>query len=1775
MKISFLKFLLLIISAFFFNIGPVLSDYSNQSLNDVENNEKYLVEALRKQQIDDKPSLKELLNAARASSLDNDPDIAAILWGRALVRSPKNPEILNNYAASILTLLKNNFQGYNNYYYKVQAQKAAYNAYKLTSDKKEKAEALWYLGGLFATDDNWEEAIKCYRESLGLNAVKGRQAQYSAALEKYGFKVAGYSVDNNYEDGKTRVCFSFNGGQPSSDKAVEWQHYVRIAEKADFTVGTDYDKLCISGLSSGSAYSITLKQGLPSRSGDKLAEDSSYNIKISDGDPSIRFTGNNYVLPRTGQVGIPVVTQNVTSLRINILRFGERNLVSLLKDNEGDFLSIINAYTFNEYKAKKTVPVWSGTLSVDNKPNTDVVTAFPVAEAVGGFEPGVYLMVARHAASNETVSDEFDYDEYDYEDVATQWFVVSDVGITAFSGESGVHVAVNSLQTAKPMPQARVSLIAVNNEILETRIADENGFVSFSPDNGSTKGMQPAMVVVSADKDHAFLDLGRSAFDLTDRGVRGASPLGRQNVFLYSERGVYRPGETVFATALLRDHNGAAIEKTPLIIKVFRPDGVEYETILTEDEAIGGRSVSVSLLSDVPMGTWRVSAYTDPKMPALGSMTFAVEDYVPERMKVELSSAMAYGGQGQSVPVNIQADYLYGAPGGNLSVKGQISMVAADGYPNFEGYSFGQHNEVLSGETEELDETERTDENGKLTVQVPIPGISTTKPLKAVIRFDVNEDGGRSVFKTLTLPVLPDSSVIGIKPLFAELTGNDIPEFEIVVLDEHLKPLTSSEVKWELSIIRNRYQWYRKDGQWGYEATRELESVRKGKLAFAEKPEKLSLPVESGYRYQLQVEKKTEGEQAVTSTVEFSKGWFGSAKLDTPDKLDIALNKESFSSGDIMQIRLLPQEASEVFLAIVSDKVYPLKTVSVPKEGSLVDIEVSSEWGSGGYLIALSHQPLDEKARHQPARSLGVAWFSIGKAERVLDIDIAKQPILKPSGTVSLPVQVRGLQPQEQAHITLALVDNGILSLTDFKTPDPVDYFFGQRTMSMAIRDLYGYLIDGMQGNKGAIRFGGDEGASKRPQPGLAQAPLVRFSGIIKADENGKADIEFNLPEFNGSGRVMVIGWTKDRIGSAEDDITIRDEVILAGTLPRFMRIGDETSFTTVLHNVDGPEGEYTLDLKMIGPLQAEAGMASRKFAMKKGEKSVFRTVLQAQGIGEAWIDAVLNGPEGYNVKQTFRLAVLPGSPVRLAAHEISLKSGETYEFKQKLFEGIIPGTGSADITLAPVGGFDVPSLLSRLDRYPYGCSEQITSRVLPLLYANELSLAASLGRDDALDGRIDQTILRVLGRQASSGSFGRWRIDSDHDIWLNAYISDFLTRASELKFAVSRPHLDKALGYLQNDVANSARIEDEAGIAYAAYVLARNGRPVISDLRYLADNKLKNFKNPLARAHIAAGLALLGDDERASRSFLSAMDQLKKETYNIARSPMIYSPNYGSRLRDIAAMLTLAHENPSLRNFAGDLVHELQAERKDRAERQQYYTSTQENAWLIMAAQAVQETAKTMTSRMGSVDKKGIVYHSVQDEDLSDQALSITNTSDTDLVLSVTVSGNPVNPPPSVADKGISIEREYFSIDGELLDGDTISQNDRIVAVLTIHVDAKDADRFVLSDYLPAGLELENPNLGDQNGSVIGWLDNLSSASHTEYQDERFMVAFERGQGEADTATKTETFRYAYSVRAVSPGHYIVPAAESEVMYEPYIYGRSEFGELVVSESGNTEKTP
>ncbi|SIO15197.1 alpha-2-macroglobulin family protein [Vannielia litorea] len=1612
--------------------------------------------------------------------------------------------------------------------YERRALMASINAYLRADSGVDQSAALRLLASALERAGRGRDMIPALRLAQQVLPNAGTQAALDDALGKYGFRVTEHQVDPN--PATPRVCVSFS--ERLAETGTDYAPYVSLPGTS-FTAEASGSQLCIEGLMHGERYRVLLRAGLPSATGEKMIKDVDLSFYVRDRDPQVRFPGRAYVLPRTEDAAVPIVTVNTEEVDLSLHRVSDRNLLRVIQ--ESYFGRPLNEWEVDYFEGDIAETVWEGTGHMERRLNEDVTTRLPMAEAIADLPAGVYALKAgiRGADPYETPP-------------ATQWFVISDIGLASMSGADGLHVFTRSLTTAEPMAGLEVTLLSRSNRELGQTTTDAQGYAMFEP--GLTLGRggaAPAMVLVKqGEDDMGFLSLTDPSFDLSDRGVEGREPAGAVDAFLTTDRGAYRAGETIYATALVRDGQAEAIDGLPLTAILTRPDGVEYARHFSPGGVDGGHVFSMPVSGVAPRGAWSLALHADPKAPPLATRTVLVEDFLPERIDFTLALPTEGLTEGEAT-AEIDVRYLFGAPGAGLPVEGELRISARRQLEAFPGYHFGSQNNANGPQTSWLDSTS-TDDDGKARLALTMPDEMEgfDGPIEARLTVRVAEGSGRPVERREAVVTGPGKPMIGIKPAFEGV----VPEgteagFSVIALGADLAPADMA-VKWTLNRVTRSYQWYSEYGAWNWEPITRRERIAVGEGRLGADPLAVAGQVDWG-TYELVVE-RLDGEY-VSASYEFYAGWYAPVDVSsTPDTLEVSLDAESYRPGDTATLRIVPRYAGKALVTVVSNRLIDMKMVEVAEgTDTLVQLPVTDDWGAGAYVTATLIRPMDVADKRGPARALGLSHASVDPGAHQLAARIEAPAEIRPRGPLEVAVKVEGVLPGETAHVTLAAVDQGILNLTGFTPPDPSGHYFGQRRLGMGMRDIYGRLIDGMNGAVGEIRSGGDAASASRQSPPPTEELVAYFSGPLEVGADGYARTSFEMPSFNGTVKVMAVTWSKTGVGQASADVLVRDPIVLQASLPRFMAPGDEGRLLLEITHASGETGQIGLSVTGTG-VTLPTGAAST-MELAQGQTIRLPLTVVAGDPGLARINVALTTPSGEVLDKPLNLPIELNDPEVSRTSRFELASGQSFSFTRDVFTGLQPGTGKATLALGPLGRFDVPGLLASLDRYPYGCTEQTTSRALPLLYFDEVARAMGLEEQADTRQRVEGAITRILARQAASGGFGLWYA-SDGDFWLDAYVTDFLSRARAQGYEVPAIAFRNALDNLRNQV-NYAADFDSGGeaIAYALMVLAREGAASMGDLRYYADVKPEAFTTPLGAAQLGTALALYGDPTRADAMFARAAAQLAATPGE--EQATSWRDDYGTNLRDAAAVLALSAE-------AGSNTVNREA-LAVRVTGQTGHTSTQEKVWTLMAAKALIDAAPRDGFTRNGQPVTGPLVEVLADETAA-QPVEIRNDSGAQTTLTLTTFGVPSEPEPA-GGNGYAIERQYYTMEGFGVDLGAVPAGERMVVVLTVTPFGRRDARLMVDDALPAGFEIDNPSL-IRSGDIreLNWLQT-TSAEHSEFRQERFLSAV--------NWRSDKPFRLAYIVRAISPGSYHHPAASVEDMYRPAYRARTDAGRVTVVE--------
>ncbi|MCU5773959.1 alpha-2-macroglobulin family protein [Erwiniaceae bacterium BAC15a-03b] len=1505
----------------------------------------------------------------------------------------------------------------------------------------------------------------------------------------------------------------------------------------------------------------SIDSGLKALNGATLESAAEQEITTRDVQPMVGFASRGSLLPTRVIQGLPILALNVNSVDVDFFRVKPASLPTFLSAWEyGNSLQIWQS----DELLKKADLVYSGRFDLNPARNTREKMLLPLSNIDAFKQPGVYLAVMKKAGS------------YSYSNAATL-FTRSDIGLSLHQFPTQMDVFSQSLENGAALSGITLTLLDEKGQTLQQATSDKQGHAQLKSSD------KAKLLLATQDQQTTLLDLSRPALDLAEFAIAGPEGYDKQ-LFIFGPRDLYRPGETVIVNALLRDADGKPLPPQPVKLEVVKPDGEVARTQVWQPEN-GLYQYRYSLPESAATGGWTLRVNTGDNRPR--SWRFNVEDFLPERMALSLKGADHPLSPAEDLSFQVNGRYLYGAPAAGNHLQGQLYL-----RPNREavaalpGYQFGDINE--DGLKRSLDELDITlDAQGDAVVSVPSGWEDVHSPINVIMQASLLESGGRPVTRRITQAIWPADALPGIRPLFGNKDVYDYRSdsyrsqpmveegsnaaFDILLANASGEKLAAQNVDVRLVRERRDYYWSFSDGEgWQsrYDQKDLVEEQQQISLA-ADGTARVEFPVDWG-SYRLEVRT---ADNNMLSSVRFWAGYSwqdntaGSGAL-RPDQVKLKLDKPAYRPGEKASVHIEAPAAGKGYLMLESSN-GPLwwQEIDVPAGGLDVEVPVNQEWRRHDlYLSALVIRPGEKEKGTTPKRAVGLLHLPLADNNRKLTLALDVPEKIRPNQTLTVKVKAarQGGEVPKNIHLLLSAVDSGVLSITDYKTPDPFNGFFGRKRYNADQYDIYGQLIEG-QGRQATLRFGGD-GDEDDPLARGGQKPVTHVNIVaqqalpVTLNANGEGSVELPVPEFNGELRLMAQVWSDDSFGQGEQKLVVAAPLISELATPRFMAGGDSARLALDLTNLSGLPQTLKINLAAQGLVKLDdSGMQT--VALKAGERTTLLVPVSAlTGFGDGEITAEITGLNlpGETVKplhQRWKVGVRPAWPAETRNFEAVVRSDAPWSVPAEALSGLAHATLQGQLAIGSRPPLNIARYIRELYAYPYDCLEQTVSGLYPSLYTNHAQLMA-LGikgsSDTARRESIDVGIDRLAGMQRLNGGFGLWGKESQEEFWLTAYVTDFLIRASEQGYSVSQSVLDRAnqrlLRYLQD--ANQIEVyysSDAAASrfsvqAYAALVLARQQKAPLGALRTLY-NKKASAKAGLPLVQLGIALRLMGDVPRGSDAINQGMDTSRTDN-------RLWLGDYGSALRDNAMILNLLAENKLLLNEQDLLLVRLSQQLNGKR-----WLSTQENNALFLAGKALMSSAgqpwqavlNDQTPALSGTE----TYTGVLSATQLTGGVSLANPGSGNLYGRLDVVGYPQNAPEPWSNN-LQISRSYLGLDGREKSLANLKSGELVLVQLKVSARERVPDALVV-DLLPAGLELENQNLSDSSASLadsaadvqesIGDMQQ-ASIKHLEFRDDRFVAAVDIDGYRPVTLL--------YLARAVTPGSYQVPAPQVESMYVP-----------------------
>ncbi|SFV51776.1 PAN domain protein [hydrothermal vent metagenome] len=1513
------------------------------------------------------------------------------------------------------------------------------------------------------------------------------------------------------------------------------KEYIKLTPNQHYTLSIDYDGICLNGLKPRTRYSFTINRGIPLK-GYHLDRDYSFTKTTTDYSPSYSFRDGGYILPAKGEISIPIDSTNVKEFEISLYRINTKNLIS--KINDYGFIRSMYSYALNKIASTDGYLLWQKKIKIQSRPNQSVTTALPIGEYLKDRKPGVYILSASIIGE--------DGKAVDYYDPSIQWFMISDIGLYTLRADDGMTIYTREISTAKRYDDVKLELISKNNEILYSTIS-KDGVAHFPASSLSGKnGLKPkAIYAYGRDGDFSVIDLSRQPHDLSDRGVQGRNNPGKYDAFIYSNRGIFRPGESISVYMLVRNSLAEASPDMTLSLKIFDSQGKDVLSKMIKTDKLGEADIVVPISQSASRGRWHLKLYAGSSKP-IGTLSFLVENFVPPKIKIDIDSEIERVAPNSNISLSGVVRYLNNTPLANATVETTTMLYQTKRpFKDYSSYHFGDTDSRFMNLFTD-NSSYSTDSSGRFRVPINLGSIPEhTAPISAHITISASEPGGRPVERVLDIPIDDKDGFVGIKPLF-ENSSVDMESkalFGIVYL-QHSKPI-AKELKYRVIEEHVHWNWILQNGQWEYDKSySDGEDVVKDTIFYTrDEPTPLELSKLDWGTYRLEILDSVTNE--ILSTYRFTSGYEESISKSSPDRLPISIDKQSYSIGDKVRVHITPKFSGPIVVSVANHTILDTKTINATLgQEQELEFTVDRSWGSSIYVIATAFRA--QSKRLGANRAIGLAHLKVVDPKKIIEISLEYQTKVRSSQPTKIVVKAKGSSLTNPTYFTLAAVDDAVLRLTNYRVPDPKAYLFGQQKLGIEIRDIYADLIKTVGAHAKFNVGAGDmeEDALKQSIVSNKREVISIMSKPIALDSSGSAVVSLDVPDYQGSLKLMVVAWNKIAVGSQSGDMVVKDEISPEIYLPKFISVGDSAkSLITVDFDESVAKGEYEIRFTNENAEQRIASDSSR-FVYDSNSSVRFSKVVEvkAPSLNDNTLRVEVIKDGDILVKKEWQLAVRSRYQQVYTRDIGLLKPNETIDIKRLIDSSLWSDIG--DIRLKVSGKILLPtdSIASELVAYSGRCAEQTTSRAMPWLFLSESRAKELTINRQAI---VQRAIERLLSYQRFDGGFGLWS-SSPSSMWVSSYVLDFLTRAKELGYSVPDRNVKAGLDWLENNLDRWSSIGSrQEADSYALYVLARSGRILMSEILHRSKSKNSKIISAQAWGHLGVALSLVGEKRLAQEMFENG----KRSLGRYARNGDYYS-NYGGGLRDEASLVILMKE-AALGLDWGSIYSDLALTAKDRR-----YLSTQEMSQLLRASYVanIKPTDLKLTVD-GKVLQLPNGEYTVKAKDI-DSIPSITNSSSGKVWFNTSFQATPVaSIYSSKQDNGFTITKKIYNLEGELQDISHFRQNDRVVVILEGTIDSNHIQNPLVSDWLPAGFELENPNINGIDAiSGLKWIDNLSDTDNLSYKDDRFEAAISMS-----SSTKGR-FKVAYIARAVSRGSYTMPPAYVADMYQPRYRAMSRF---------------
>lgn len=1492
----------------------------------------------------------------------------------------------------------------------------------------------------------------------------------------------------------------------------------------------------------GVNYELIISKKIKGIFGTGLAADYKQNLTFGDQRPSIKFTSNKGMyLTNQGEKQVGVLINAVAKVKVTIVKIYENNINAFLR--RGNSSGYYYDSDSDEYEENTSGGFFYGYYDWEefgDRVLEKVYETKNLKKINNNYLLTLDLQTDDRFKGIFVVNVESDEDQWVR---SNKVIALSDIGLIVKLSENDLWVFTNSIKTTESLDKVRVKLISSNNQIFYSDETNGNGVLHI--ENYQKISGEFRIVALSAEKDgdFNFINLRDTKTETSRFDVGGlrTNSVG-YNAYIYGERELYRPGEIIKGNVIVRQSDWTVNPDFPVKIKLLLPNGKTAEQIRKTINKQGAAEFAFSTQESYVTGTYGIEVYSANDI-LLGSKSIGVEEFIPDRIKVVMSTDKTDYKLSDKIEVNATATNLFGPPAKDRKFEMNVVLAREPFQPaGFKNYNFGivsKNDKPFNNFTTEG----TTDAEGKINLTYKADAITENiGRVSAKVFVSVFDETGRPVNRVKKVNIWTQNVFFGIHNIGSYLATQDPVTIPIAAVDQNGKWLDGQKAN--IKVIRSVWQSVMQKNSWGgyrYVSQKQEFVMKDENLTISGQPfNYVYTPMESG-EYEIRVSKPDAAVYVSESFYAYRWGntQASSFQVSTEGQIIIESNKDKYEPGEKAEIIFKTPFAGKLLVTIERNKVIDHYYLDTDKKSAMMNLNITDEFVPNIYISAILFRPVDDGSMPVTVAT-GIHPILVEQKKNILPIAIQSV-----DQTASSKKQTLTISTEPNTELTISVVDEGILQLKDTKTPNPYSYFYQKRALEVDGYNIYAFLLPEYKSNKSSSGGDGYDLARRiNPFTNKRVKPVSFWSGIIKSDDDGEAKFEIDIPKFSGSVRVMVAAYNKKSFGSAEKMIKIADPVVISTALPRFMSPGDEIPMAINLTNTTASAKTINVTVNSKGIITF--GESKKTLTLQPNAEQRLEFPLKANnGLGVDLVQVFVSG-DNLNLKEETDITVRRLSSLQKLSSTGEILSGKTLNLN--LSTDYLNGTGKFSLR---VGRSPITALsndLLGLLEYPYGCAEQTISTAFPQLYLADLvkQLSNNVSGLGNSNYNVQQAIRKLETLQQSNGGLSYWEGGQSDDWWVTVYGLHFMYEAKKSGFEVSPLVFDKMIEYVskkykQNTKESYFYINESNNVIkkqiynkeifYSMYVLALTGKSDLSLMNYYRINQ--NDMALDSKYLLAASYLLIGDQ--------NAYQKILPSAFNGEMAKTAFSGSYSSYVRDMGMVLNTLLETDSENQQIPIIAQRLSTEMKKKK-----YLSTQETAFALLGLGKLAKKANKSAAEaeilldgksLGKSNGKDFIFSG----SITGKNLTIQTKGNGSVYYSFEQSGIPVNGPVVLEDRYLKARRTFYNRNGQMISGNSFKQNDLIVVKLTLQTtDLSTVKNVALTDLLPAGFEIENPRVSAV--PELNWIMDQSAYDHFDIRDDRITYF--------TTASSTEV-RYYYLVRAVTKGKFIQGPVSADAMYD------------------------